>query len=244
MLVVGFNIVDNRLSKHGNARVRTAPSAPTFHFIEPPTKQELTELVGVLSRRVMRMLERRGLIRDGPMQQGEQSEQGGLDACQGVAVGRGRFERVDDKGQSQQQLFADQPVGSKRKTSPTAAAAGGFSLEAGVAMGALNRAGRERLIRYCLRGPLALKRLSRLRDGSLAYRTKYGRGQRTHLVMTPTEFLARLASLVPPPRIPLVRYFGVLAPNSPYRDRVVPKAKPHGEHEREKPKKRGTKEPN
>jgi len=58
----------------------------------------------------------------------------------------------------------------------------GFSLEAGVAMSALNKAGRERLIRYCLRGPLALERLSRLRDGSLAYRTKYGRGQRTHLV--------------------------------------------------------------
>jgi Putative transposase len=40
---------------------------------------------------------------------------------------------------------------------------------------------------------------------------KCGRGQRTDLVMTPVEFLARQASLVPPPRIPLVRYFGVLA---------------------------------
>jgi hypothetical protein len=64
--------------------------------------------------------------------------------------------------------------------------------------------------------------------------------------MTPVELLARLASLVPPPRIPLVRYFGVLAPNSPYRDRVVPKTQPHDDtHEPEKPKnKRATKEPN
>jgi hypothetical protein len=64
---------------------------------------------------------------------------------------------------------------------------------------------------------------------SIAYRTKYGRGQRTHLVMTPVEFMARLASLVPPPRIPLVRYFGVLAPHSPYRARVVPETSAHDE---------------
>jgi Putative transposase len=68
-------------------------------------------------------------------------------------------------------------------------------LDCALAMSAFNEQGRERLVRYCLRGPLALERLSRLRDGSLAYRTKYGRGQRTHLVMTPVEFLARMASL-------------------------------------------------
>ena len=64
--------------------------------------------------------------------------------------------------------------------------------------------------------------------------------------MTPVEFLARLASLVPPPRIPLVRYFGVLAPNSPYRDRVVPKTQPHDDtNESEKPnKKRASNDPN
>ena len=225
-----------------------ASGAPTFHFIAPPTKQELTELVHLLSRRVTRMLERRGLIRDGPEQAAaDENEQAALDACRAVSLRRARFERVDDQGQSQQQLFADQPSGSNRKaTSPTAADFAGFSLEAGVAMSALNKAGRERLLRYCLRGPLALERLSRLRDGSIAYRTKYGRGQRTHLVMTPVEFLARLASLVPPPRIPLVRYFGVLAPNSPYRDRVVPKPQPHDDtHESEKrKKKRATNDPN
>ncbi len=40
--------------------------------------------------------------------------------------------------------------------------------------------------------------------------------------MTPMEFMARLAALVPPPRTPLVRYHGVLAPNSPWRVAVVP----------------------
>jgi hypothetical protein len=39
--------------------------------------------------------------------------------------------------------------------------------------------------------------------------------------MTPVQFLARLAALVPPPRHPLVRFCGVWAPHSQWRSRVV-----------------------
>jgi hypothetical protein len=39
--------------------------------------------------------------------------------------------------------------------------------------------------------------------------------------MTPVQFLARLAALVPPPRHPLVRFYGVWAPHSQWRSRVV-----------------------
>ena len=46
----------------------------------------------------------------------------------------------------------------------------GFSLHAGVSFGALDRKGRERLVRYCTRPPLAMERLSVLRDGSVAYK--------------------------------------------------------------------------
>jgi hypothetical protein len=61
------------------------------------------------------------------------------------------------------------------------------------------------------------------KHGRVAYRVKYaGRGG-THRVMTPIEFLARLAALVPPPRYPLVRYHGVLAPHATWRSAVVPK---------------------
>ena len=41
--------------------------------------------------------------------------------------------------------------------------------------------------------------------------------------MTPLELLARLAALVPPPRYPLVRYHGVLAPHSAWRSEIVPR---------------------
>ena len=119
-----------------------ARTGPTFHFIAPPTKQELAELVRQVSRRVMRMLKHRGLIRDGPQTQGDVVEQTALGACQQASLRRGRFERVDDSGQSQLQLFGEQLTGSKRKSSPTAADFAGFSLEASVAMSALNRSGR------------------------------------------------------------------------------------------------------
>ncbi len=77
----------------------------------------------------------------------------------------------------------------------------GFNLHASVAIGADDDLGRERLMRYGARPPLALERLRRLPDGRLAYRIKKFRdGRAKHRVMTPLEFLARLAALVPPPR--------------------------------------------
>jgi hypothetical protein len=45
----------------------------------------------------------------------------------------------------------------------------------------------------------------------------------THLVRTPLEFMQRLAELVPRPRLHLIRFHGVLAPNAKLRALVVPK---------------------
>jgi hypothetical protein len=44
----------------------------------------------------------------------------------------------------------------------------------------------------------------------------------THLVMNPLEFMQRLAALVPRPRLHLIRFHGVLAPNAKLRSLVVP----------------------
>ena len=45
----------------------------------------------------------------------------------------------------------------------------------------------------------------------------------THQVMSPLEFMQRLAALVPRPRLHLIRFHGVLAPNAKLRPLVVPK---------------------
>jgi hypothetical protein len=140
-----------------------------------------------------------------------------------AGLSRGRFEKIDEHGRAQQRLFPDDDVRfARRNNSAWAANVEGFSVEAGVHFGALDRKGRERLVRYCLRPPIAMDRFSILRDGSIAQLTKYPRGRATHRVMSAIECMARLAALVPPPRFPLWRYHGVLASASPWRSRVVP----------------------
>jgi Putative transposase len=54
----------------------------------------------------------------------------------------------------------------------------------------------------------------------------------THIVMSPLEFMQRLAALVPRPRLHLIRFHGVLAPNAKLRSEIVPGAEENTiEHE-------------
>jgi len=73
----------------------------------------------------------------------------------------------------------------------------------------------ERLCRYVARPPLALERLSVTHEGKLRYALKrlYSNGT-THFLFEPLDFIARLAALVPKPRLNPVAYHGVFAPNS------------------------------
>ena len=47
--------------------------------------------------------------------------------------------------------------------------------------------------------------------------------------MNPLEFMQRLAALVPRPRLHLIRFHGVLAPNAKLRSLVVPQGPPKDE---------------
>ena len=44
----------------------------------------------------------------------------------------------------------------------------------------------------------------------------------THVIFEPLDFIAKLAALVPKPRVNLTRFHGVFAPNSKFRVRVTP----------------------
>jgi hypothetical protein len=55
----------------------------------------------------------------------------------------------------------------------------------------------------------------------LKLKTAYRNGT-THLVMSHLQFMQRLAALVPRPRLHLIRFHGVLAPNAKLRSQVVP----------------------
>ena len=65
---------------------------------------------------------------------------------------------------------------------------------------------------------LAEKRLSLTPGGNVRYHFKTPwRDGTTHVVFEPLDFIARLAALVPKPRVNLTRFHGVFAPNSRYR---------------------------
>ncbi len=99
----------------------------------------------------------------------------------------------------------------------------GFSLHAAVHLHANDREGLAHLCGYGARPPFSQERLSALPDGRLTYRLKRPLGDgRQAVILRPTEFLRRLATLVPPPRAHLVRYHGVFAPASGWRSQVIP----------------------
>jgi hypothetical protein len=85
------------------------------------------------------------------------------------------------------------------------------------------RAKLERLCRYVSRPPVASERLALTASGQVRYtlKTPYRDGT-THIVLEPLDLMARLAALVPKPRMHLTHYHGVLAPNSQYRAAVTP----------------------
>ena len=59
-------------------------------------------------------------------------------------------------------------------------------------------------------------------QAQLALKTPWRDGT-THLVPSPGAFMQRLAALVPRPRLHLIRFHGVLAPNAKLLAQVVPK---------------------
>jgi len=99
----------------------------------------------------------------------------------------------------------------------------GFSLHAGVATRAHERAKLERLCRYITRPAVSTKRLSLTRNGQLRYELKTPwRNGTTHVIFEPLDFISRLVSLIPKPRVNLTRFHGIFAPNSKHRAQVTP----------------------
>jgi hypothetical protein len=82
----------------------------------------------------------------------------------------------------------------------------GFSLHAGGAARANQRRKRERLCRYISRPAISEKRRSLTPNGKVRYelKTPYLDGT-THVIFEPLDSIARLAALVPKPRVNLTR---------------------------------------
>jgi hypothetical protein len=94
----------------------------------------------------------------------------------------------------------------------------GFSLHAGVAAQAWERDKLERLCRYISRPALSEKRLSLKSAGYIRYqlKTPYSDGT-THVIFEPLDFISKLASLVPKPKVNLTWYARIIHDTHPLR---------------------------
>jgi hypothetical protein len=98
----------------------------------------------------------------------------------------------------------------------------GFSLHANTHINALDRPRLHQLIEYIARGPISNERLEITDQGKVKLRlkTRWADGT-THLLFTPGEFIEKLMALIPPGKSHLVRWGGVLGPNSPFRAEIT-----------------------
>jgi len=103
-------------------------------------------------------------------------------------------------------------------------------LHAATRAGGLDVEGREALLRYVLRPPIAQERVEQQPNGLVRLTLKKAYADGTVAVdMDPLSLLCRLATSVPLPRFHTIHYAGILAAASPWRSRLTPSLPPTAE---------------
>ena len=217
-----------------------------FHPAPAPTQQEVEQVVERASKRILRFLQRRGVI------------------TLVTAPGDGEVtvvtdETIGEKDPLLAKLLAAatagaSPAGPTHKRSPVrivldpdahpvakgklCSQAHAFNLHAATKVVANDKQGRLTLCKYILRPPLANDRLKILDDQTVRLDFKKPWSDGTACVdLAPLALIARLAALVPPPKRHTVRYFGVLSSHATSRSDVVPSpAAPAPADDKGKPK--------
>ena len=197
-----------------------------FRPVQAPTNNELTHLTHTIAHRVARHLERQGLLEReaGHTYLTADGVDEDLESPMNQLLGSSITYRIAVGPQQGRKVFTLQtlPDESDSLSSSSVAETAGFSLHAGVATKAHERDKLERLCRYITRPAVSTKRLSLTRNGQLRYELKTPwRNGTTHVIFEPLDFISRLVSLIPKPRVNLTRFHGVFAPNSKYRAQVT-----------------------
>lgn len=222
-----------------------ANGSSRFRWVKAPTSAELAQLAHTNAQRIGRFLERQGLL--------ERDVENSYLASDAVdedpmtqLLGHSITYRIAVGPQAGRKVFTLQTLPAcepEDQFGDTPGLVAGFSLHAGVAAKAHQRDKLERLCRYISRPAISEKRLSLTRGGNVRYqfKTPYRDGT-THVIFEPLDFIARLAALVPKPRVNLTRFHGVFAPNSKHRALVTPakrgkgnKSQAHNETEERTP---------
>ena len=200
---------------------------PVFEPVAPPTNAELAQLLERIVERILALLTRRGhWVQEPDTEIAYLNDPSPSDPLLPLHAAAGSYRialgpRAGKKVMHIRTLEA-QEIGKGQRCVES----NGFSLHANVSCARGERKKLERLCRYITRPPIAHERLKLSDCGQVVYelKTPYRDGT-THVVMSPLEWMQRLAALVPRPRLHLTRYHGILAPNAKWRAQVVPKPK-------------------
>jgi hypothetical protein len=210
---------------------------PFFVATPAPTDEDVKQLAETVAAKVIRLLERRGVI-------GEQdtydafSEDNPVLAGMTAASVHGMIATGDRAGLPVRRILSDPATGIR--TSYLCYVSRGFSLHAARRVDADDRTGLEQLCSYVTRPPLAAGSLEKVADDKYLFKLKSPWSDGTsYLILSGHELLEKLASIVPPPRANTTRYHGILAPAAKQRAKVVP-AESNGNTPSEERKKSGS----
>lgn len=206
-----------------------------FRWVKAPTTRELTQLAHTIAQRVGRFLERQGLLErdaENSYLTGETVDEDPMTQLLGHSI----TYRIAVGPQAGRKVFSLQTLPAcdpEDQFGDTVGKVAGFSLHAGVVARAHERKKLERLCRYISRPAVSEKRLSLTSGGNIRYqlKTPYRDGT-TYVIFEPLDFIARMAALVPRPRVNLTRFHGVFAPNSKHRALVTPAKRGKGKKSR------------
>jgi hypothetical protein len=209
--------------------VAAAERTRRFVPLPAPSDLEVARLLATVRRRIVRLVARHGIDLEDPSGELQPSDER-LFECQtyaeiqGAAV-VGRVATGPRAGRPVQRLGRDRSAAAVGATGPLHAHLEGFDLQAAVAVPAGDRCRLEHLVRYVLRPPIAQERLELAPDGAVVLRLRRPWSDGTRAIrFEPTEFLEKLAAMVPKPRMNLLLYHGVFAPHAHARADAVRRA--------------------
>jgi hypothetical protein len=201
---------------------------PKFKHTKSPSNLDIKNLVTIIQEKIIKHLRRSGYLKDLPPDEDtkdslfdeEPTYAGLMSASVGhqIALGERQGQRVRFIG-SGFGYTGDLPELKGR----LCAYLGGFSLHAAISIPRYRRNELEKLIRYTARPSICTERMSLTKNGDIKYELKKTwKNGVTHVVLSPHELIEKLCALIPQPRMHLVRYSGVLAPNAKMRPHVIP----------------------
>jgi hypothetical protein len=201
-----------------------------FKRVKAPTPKELNTLVHKISQRVARFLTKQGLLVEDIENSYLNFDELAPEPIQDL-LGHSITYRIAIGSHRGRKVFTLQilPPQIEDDNTNQAGSLAGFSLHAGVATRAKEREKLERICRYIARPAVSEKRLTLTSNDNVKYqlKTPYRNGTThvTHVIFEPLDFMAKLAALIPMPKVNLTRFHGIFAPNSQDRKIITSEGK-------------------